>query len=387
MSKPHAIIIGGGYTGLATAHDLCLRGFAVTVVDRGELISGASGRTMGVLHSGGRYAGNDRESAAECIEENLILKKITPECIEPCGGLYLAQEEEDLDYKKQWIEGCELCHIPYEELTVKQALGLVPNLNPRVHCALMVPDGAFDPLRLGFAFAATAKSNGAKIMPYHDVTELILEQGKVVGIRGKDLTNLQPFEIRGDIVVNATGVWVNKIIQQIGLPITMTICPGMLVVVNARISNMHLHHLHKPSDGDSLICQRRMFILGTTAYVVDDPDYLPIIKDHIRLLVQRAAKSIPIAEHTPIRAVFVAARPLLGEGTGRTLTRTFKSVDHKEIDGVDGIVSIVGGKATTCRAMAETVSDVVCKKLGMVAKCETKDRRLLSYRKYYELPG
>ena len=119
----------------------------------------------------------------------------------------------------------------------------------------------------------------------------------------------------------------------------------------------------------------------------DNPDYLPVIKDHIRLLVQRAAKSIPVVEQSPVRAIFVAARPLLGAGTGRTLTRTFKSIDHKETDGVDGIVSIVGGKATTSRAMAEAVSDIICRKLGITAPCETRNRRLLSYRRYFEIPN
>jgi len=81
MSKPHAIIIGAGFTGVATAHDLALRGFDVTVFETGDLCNGTSGRTHGLLHSGGRYAVKDPESAIECIEENIILRKIVPEVI------------------------------------------------------------------------------------------------------------------------------------------------------------------------------------------------------------------------------------------------------------------------------------------------------------------
>ena len=89
MTKPHAIIIGAGFTGVATAHDLALRGFDVTVVERGDICNGTSGRTHGLLHSGGRYAVKDQESAIECIDENLLLRKIVPDVIEPNGGLFV----------------------------------------------------------------------------------------------------------------------------------------------------------------------------------------------------------------------------------------------------------------------------------------------------------
>ena len=87
--KPQAIIIGAGFTGVATAHDLALRGFDVTVVERGPIVNGTSGRTHGLLHSGARYAVNDKEAAIECIEENLLLRKLVPDVIEPNGGMFI----------------------------------------------------------------------------------------------------------------------------------------------------------------------------------------------------------------------------------------------------------------------------------------------------------
>ncbi|HEX7556501.1 MAG TPA: FAD-dependent oxidoreductase, partial [Leptolinea sp.] len=98
-TKPSALIIGAGFTGCALAYDLTLRGFAVTVVERGEICSGTSGRTHGVLHSGSRYCVNDQEAAQECIDENIILRKIAGQCIEYNGGMYLAINEEELAYK------------------------------------------------------------------------------------------------------------------------------------------------------------------------------------------------------------------------------------------------------------------------------------------------
>ena len=76
MSTPHVIVIGAGSTGSATAHDLALRGLRVTVIERGEVASGTTGRNHCLLHSGGRYCITDQESAIECIDENMILRKI-----------------------------------------------------------------------------------------------------------------------------------------------------------------------------------------------------------------------------------------------------------------------------------------------------------------------
>ena len=94
----HILIVGGGGTGGALAHDLALRGLRVTLVERGELTSGTTGRHHGLLHSGGRYAVNDRESAVECIEENMILRRICPGSFECNDGLFVAVEDEDLEY-------------------------------------------------------------------------------------------------------------------------------------------------------------------------------------------------------------------------------------------------------------------------------------------------
>ena len=126
----HILIVGGGGTGGALAHDLSLRGLRVTLVERGELTSGTTGRHHGMLHSGGRYAVNDRESAVECIEENMILRRICPGSFELNDGLFVAVEDEDMEYLEPLLEGCEASGIPAQRLTPGEALALEPNLNP-----------------------------------------------------------------------------------------------------------------------------------------------------------------------------------------------------------------------------------------------------------------
>jgi len=128
----HVLIVGGGATGGGLAHDLALRGLRVTLVERGELTSGTSGRHHGLLHSGARYAVGDREAGLECIRENALLKRIAPGSFECNDGLFVAVCEEDLEYLEPLVEGCTAADIPVQRLSPEEALRLEPNLNPEV---------------------------------------------------------------------------------------------------------------------------------------------------------------------------------------------------------------------------------------------------------------
>ncbi|GAB4487150.1 MAG: hypothetical protein Fur0016_18380 [Anaerolineales bacterium] len=388
MPKPHVIIIGAGFTGVATAHDLALRGCDVTVIERGDICNGTSGRTHGLLHSGGRYAVKDKESAIECIEENTILRRIVPQVIEPNGGLFIAIEESDLAYAEQFIEGCEECGIPIDELTPQQALELEPHINPKLLSAFLIPDGTFDPLRLALAFAGTAKHHGAHFRTFTEVEGLLTDgQGNVVGVNVLDRTAGQPTEIRADIVVNATGAWAGQITSMAGLDAPVTPTPGIMVAYDQRLVQRAVNRLNVPGDGDIVLPQRRMVVVGTTSFDAENVDYIPIFEDQVQLMLERGSELIPGIRNAKPRGIYMATRPLISGGSGRSIARTFKCYDHKETHNVDGLVTITGGKATTLRLMAEKTSDMVCTKLGISALCVTKEMPLLSYRQYYTIPN
>jgi glycerol-3-phosphate dehydrogenase len=388
MSKPHVIVIGAGFTGVATAHDLALRGCDVTVVERGDLCHGTSGRTHGLLHSGGRYAVKDKESAVECIDENMILRRIVPQVIEPNGGLFIALDESDLAYAEQFIESCQDCHIPIEELKPEGALKLEPNINPKVLIAFLVPDGTFDPLRLALAFAGTAKHNGAKFRTFTEVEGLLTDgAGDVTGIKVLKRASGKSEEIRSDVVVNATGAWAGHITAMAGLDAPVKPTPGIMVAYNQRFVQRAINRLNAPGDGDIVLPQRRMVVVGTTSFDAEDVDYIPVTDDQIKLMLERGTELIPGISSAKPRGIFMAARPLVGGGSGRSIARTFKCYDHKETHNVDGFVTITGGKATTLRAMAEKTADVVCAKLDINTPCLTKETPLLSYRQYYATPN
>lgn len=389
MEKPHVIVIGAGFTGVATAHDLALRGFAVTVVERGPIANGTSGRTHGLLHSGGRYAVKDQESAVECIDENLLLRKIVPEVIEPIGGLFVALNERDLAYGEDFIAGCEACHIPIEELKPADALRMEPNLNPKLLAAFSIADGTFDPLRLALAFAASARKNGAKFLLYHEVEGLLKDgQGDIVGVNVWDKTSDRHFDLHAEMVVNATGAWAGEITAMAGADVPISPTPGIMVAFERRLAQRVINRLCPPSDGDIVLPQRRMMVVGTTSFSAENLDYIPITEEQTRLMVERGAELLPAIEHTKMRGIYMATRPLIGGGVpGRSIARTFKCYDHKETHNVGGIVTITGGKATTLRAMAEKTADVVCGKMGINAPCQTKDTPLVSYREFFRLPN
>jgi glycerol-3-phosphate dehydrogenase len=385
MSAPHVIVIGAGSTGSATAHDLALRGLRVTVLERGEFASFTTGRNHCLLHSGGRYCVKDQESAIECIDENLTMRRIMPDALELNGGLFVALTEEDLAFKEKFIAGCEACHIPYKEISVKHALELEPFLNPKVLAAVQVPDGVFEPFRFSMAFLATAKKNGATCRNFVEVTDLAKSGQSITGVKVLDYKTGQTEVIGADLVVNATGPWAERVAQMGGVEVPVIPTAGVMVTVGKRLNNMVINRMDKPSDGDIVVPQRTTSIIGTTSWTILDPDKVEIPKEHIEKMIKKGQELIPSIEYKLTRGVGAAARPLIRKANAdeRDVSRTFECFDHKH-DGMEGFVTISGGKTTTARGMAEKVTDVVCRKLGLAAQCRTKETRLLSYRLFYD---
>ena len=382
----HVLIVGGGATGAGLAHDLALRGLRVTLVDRGELTSGTTGRHHGLLHSGARYAVGDREAGVECIRENTTLRRIAPGSFECNDGLFVAVCDEDLEYLEPLVDGCTGAGIPVQRLTAQEALRLEPNLNPELKAAVRVPDATVDPMRLVLRFFATARHNGAEILPYMEVTGLLVHDGLVSGAEVHDHVTGKTGAVHADLVVNAAGPWSGNVAAMAGTSVPIAPSPGVLLALRGRFCNMVINRMHKSGDGDIVVPQRGLSIVGTTSWVVEDPDDLTVPEDHVERMYTEGSKLIPALRHAARRAAWSAARPLVGStgaATGRELSRTFQTFDHRERDGVEGFVTITGGKSTTLRGMAELCADVVCRKLDVDEPCRTHETVLLPHTAYY----
>ncbi|MGZ5213206.1 MAG: FAD-dependent oxidoreductase [Actinomycetota bacterium] len=383
----HVLIVGGGGTGGALAHDLALRGLRVTLVERGEFTSGTTGRHHGLLHSGARYAVSDRESAVECIEENRLLRTIAPGSFEENDGLFVAITDEDMAYLPGFLEGCAASGISAEQLTPEQALRLEPMLNPQLKAAVRVPDATMDAMRMPLRFFATAKRNGALLLNHVEVMGLLTHGGVVSGAAVHDHVTGRDAEIRADITVNATGPWSEKVATMAGVDVPIRPSPGVLLAVRGRLCNMVINRLHASGDGDIVLPQRALSIVGTSSWVVEDPEDLGVPDDHVARMVTEGSKLIPAVATATHRAAWSAARPLIGSrgeaDSGRELSRTFKTIDHAAEGGAEGFVTITGGKGTTLRGMAEVCADAVCRKLGVDEPCRTRDTVLLPHVAYF----
>ena len=167
MNEFDVIIIGGGATGAGVARDCALRGISALLIERDDIATGATGRNHGLLHSGARYAVNDRESAEECIKENMILRRIASHCVEDTGGLFITLPEDSLEFQAKFIESCLSAGISAEAIDPKLALALEPSVNPTLIGAVKVPDGSIDPFRLTAANVLDARlhSSTSRFMP------------------------------------------------------------------------------------------------------------------------------------------------------------------------------------------------------------------------------
>ena len=397
---PHVLIIGGGGTGGALAHDLTLRGLRVTLVERGEVTSGTTGRHHGLLHSGARYVTTDRAAAIECSAENKILRRICPGSFEENDGLFVAITDEDAAYEEQFLEACWECAVPARRIEREAALRMEPGLSPDVRFAVQVPDATMDAMRMPLRFFATARSNGADIRAFTEVVAVNMVGRTVTGVRVRDRTSDREYEISADIVVNATGPWAGRVAALAGVTVPVAPSPGVMVAVRGRLCNMVVNRLHSPDDGDIVLPQRQLTVVGTSSWLVNNPDDLTVPAEQVEAMVRESATLVPAVARAEIRAAWSAARPLIGDGTdeggasggasragrgaGRGLAREWRCFDHTaDKTPTRGFVTIAGGKATTLRSMAEGTADVVCAKLGLARPCRTIDVVLLPHTAWY----
>ncbi|MGH2529236.1 MAG: FAD-dependent oxidoreductase, partial [Actinomycetota bacterium] len=215
------LVIGGGSTGVGVARDAAMRGLSTVLVDRGDLATGTTGRFHGLLHSGGRYVVKDPRAARECIHENRVLREIAADCIEDTGGLFVTTPIDDPAYADRFVEGCRGADVPVEEIPVAEAIRREPRLNPRITRAFIVPDASVDSWKTVWGCARSAMAHGAKILPYHEVLRLVVEDSAVNGAVVEDHRGGEEMEIHADLVVNAAGAWAGRIAAMAGCEVTI----------------------------------------------------------------------------------------------------------------------------------------------------------------------
>ena len=375
-SETTVAVIGGGATGTGIARDLSMRGVDVTLVERGGLCSGTSGRSHGVLHSGARYADSDPVGAEACLTENRTLRSIAGECIRDTGGLFVQLAEDDPAYFTEKRDACEAVGIETDVLDSDGVLESIPDLSEDVVRTMTVPDGVVYPSRLVAANAADAEIHGATIHPQTPVEDLTVHDGEITTIH---LNGEGPDRIEPEYVVNAAGVWAGNVASMAGLDIEMAPTRGVMVSVSYGRLGPVLNRCRDPDDGDIIVPYADNVVLGTTSVPVSDPDEHQRAEWEIQTCIQECAAMLPPVADAEIERTWWGVRPLYSPDEdgldGRGISREFYRLDHAR-DGVENAASIVGGKLTTYRQMAEATADLVCDRLEISAECETAQRRL-----------
>lgn len=370
------IIIGGGATGAGTARDCAMRGLKTILIERLDFTAGATGRNHGLLHSGARYAHTDPESAAECIKENMILRKIARHCIDDTGGLFVTLPEDSLEYQDAFVKDCLKSGIPAEILDPEQAIRMEPAVNKDIIGAVKVPDASVDPFRLTTANILAARINGADIITYHEVIGFEKDGNRIVGVKVKSQRTGEEDIIRGKVTVNAAGIWGYHIAELAGVKVNMYPAKGALLIFGHRVNNMVLNRCRKPGDTDILVPGDTISIIGTTSTRIpfDEIDHMDVTPGEVDLLLREGVKLSPLLATTRILRAYAGVRPLVADDkdpTGRSISRGIVCLDHAKRDGVEGFVTITGGKLMTYRLMAEEATDMVCRKLNIDRPCET----------------
>lgn len=375
------IIIGGGATGAGVARDCSLRGIRALLLERSDIATGATGRNHGLLHSGARYAVTDRESAEECIKENMILRRIASHCVDGTDGLFLSLPEDGLEFQSKFVDACRAAGIRAEVIDPKEALRLEPSANPALIGAVRVPDGSVDPFRLTMANIIDARAHGAEILTYHEVLDFIREQNRIEGVVVLNRKTGEKCEYRAPVVVNACGIWGHEIARKAGVTVNMLPAKGSLLIFGHRVNNIVLNRCRKPADADILVPGDTISLIGTTSSKVpfDEVDNMYVTADEVDLLLREGMKLAPSLAHTRILRAYAGVRPLVAsddDPSGRSVSRGIVVLDHATRDGLEGFITITGGKLMTYRLMAEWTTDLVCKKLSLTARCTTAEEKL-----------
>ena len=378
METTQVVIIGGGATGAGILWDLSLRGIRAVLLEKRDAANGATGRCHGLLHSGGRYVVKDIAAARECLAENLILKKTAPHCVHDVGGLFVMYPQDDPAFFTQWENAAKSIGMPVERLGAGEALRLEPNLPGDVLGAFTCPDAHIDVFLLVLSNIEAAVGKGGTFRPYCEVTAINRTDGRVRSVSYRDSRSGEDGEIACEMVVNAAGGWAQAVAAMAGAEVPIRCDKGSLLIFNHNLTTRVVNRCRKPSDADILVPAGPSCILGTSSITVPDPENLRAEPDEIRHLLGLGEELIPLMKEARIMRIFSGARPLYtpkaaaGAG-GREISRNFALLDHEALDGIAGFVSIVGGKLTTYRLMAEKTSDLVAARLGVNEPCRTAE--------------
>src|SRR3954454_12820165 len=405
------LVVGMGATGAGVALDAASRGLRVAVLDKGDLASGTSSKSSKLVHGGLRYLENyEFGLVREGVVERQLLMRLAPHLVRPMDFLFPVWA----DTAERRLLGIGLTTYDvfafaslgtrggdirrHERISAAEAVEAAPALETSdLAYAYRYGDCATDDARLVLAVVKAARRFGALTVPYAEATGLLKDSdGRVIGATVSDGVAGGSVEIRARHVVNATGVWVDRLqgLEEPGRPAVVQPSKGVHVVVprdRLPLDGASILLPSKQGDGRSMfaIPSGRQTILGTTDTPYDGSveELALTAADLEYVLAAGNAVFRGALTADDVLGAWAGVRPLIRE-TG-TASAPDKMSDisrrHTLVEGSGGLLTITGGKLTTYRRMAKDVVDRIIDRDARKARCRTDEISLTGTRPYADL--
>lgn len=360
------LIVGGGATGLGIAVDAASRGLKVILLESNDYGKGTSSRSTKLVHGGVRYlAQGNIKLVREALKERSILLKNAPHVtktqsfIVPVYSIwqkfFYGAGLKIYDWMSgQWRIGTT------KLLSYNETVDALPWISRnRLVGGIEYYDGQFDDSRLCVDLMKTAELKGAILLNYARVNRLIKEGKKVIGVEGTDVLLKETFSCTAKVVINATGVFVDHLLQQDTINQAALVAPSQgihLVVDKKFFPGDHALMIPKTDDGRVLfvVPWLNKAVIGTTDTPVHSAETEPIAyQQEIDFLLQHISRySLSPIGKEQVLSVFAGLRPLVKSSNSGGPT-SLLSRDHTIMVNPSGLITITGGKWTTYRKMAK----------------------------------
>jgi glycerol-3-phosphate dehydrogenase len=396
------IVIGGGATGAGVAVDAASRGLSVLLLEREDFAKGTSSRSTKLVHGGVRYLEQGNVSLVmEALKERGLLRQNAPHLVHDLQFIVPNYSWWEAPFYGIGMKVYDLLAGKYgfgrsRILSKEETLERIPTLRQDgLRGGVVYYDGQFDDARLLIQLIETAVDHGATVLNYAPVVELTKDSDDYVnGVVVRDTESAERFTLQARVVVNATGVFIDEIRRMAEADVTSMIAPSQgihLVLDKSFLLGDAAIMVPHTSDGRVLfaIPWHGHTVVGTTDTPIEAASYEPLpFEQEIEFILETASQYL---HHPPKRedvlSVYVGIRPLVKAGTESGKTSSL-SRDHTVHIDASGLLTIVGGKWTTYRHMAEdTVNHAIT--LGKLADkdCVTRDLHIHGYFEDYESLG
>ena len=377
------IVIGAGINGVAIARDAAMRGLRVLVVDKGDIASGTTSWSTRLIHGGLRYLEHfEVRLVRESLRERERLLRVAPHLVRPLGFLIPIYDEDRRGPALVRVGMLAYDALSFDKslprhrmLTRDAALERDPGLAADgLLAAAFYHDAQSEfPERLAVEIALSAHDNGAHVLTYHRVERLLVEDGRVAGAQLRDERTGAATTARAAVTINVAGPWVDEVLDTAPpQPRLIGGTKGTHIVVE-RFPGAPRSALYvEAGDGRPyfIVPWNQLFLIGTTdTRYEENLDRVEPTDDEIAYLIAETNRVIPSAglSEASVLYSYAGVRPLPHAPAGAEGAITRDHVIHDHAPDFEGLISIVGGKLTTHRALAEQAVDRAFEKLGRPA--------------------